>query len=89
MGSSKKQNAGHRYLFGLHMGLSRGPLDELVEIQVGDREAWKGSITKTGRIFINKPDLFGGDKGQGGSGTDWYVQLGSPTTTCRGGFLTF
>ena len=66
MGSSKKQTVGHRYLFGLHMGLSRGPLDELVEIQVGDREAWKGSITKTGRIFINKPDLFGGDKGEGG-----------------------
>ncbi|MGO1069708.1 phage tail protein [Lysobacter sp. CA199] len=66
MGSSKKQTVGHRYLFGLHMGLSRGPLDELVEIRVGDREAWKGSITKTGRIFINKPDLFGGDKGEGG-----------------------
>ncbi|MGH8081030.1 MAG: phage tail protein, partial [Lysobacter sp.] len=66
MGSSKKQTVGHRYLFGLHMGLSRGPLDEIVEIRVGDREAWKGSITKTGRIFINKPDLFGGDKGEGG-----------------------
>ncbi|HKX79578.1 MAG TPA: phage tail protein [Novosphingobium sp.] len=66
MGSSKKQTVGHRYLFGLHMGLSRGPLDELVEIRVGDREAWKGSITKSGRIFINKPDLFGGDKGEGG-----------------------
>ncbi|MBT2748332.1 phage tail protein [Lysobacter sp. ISL-50] len=66
MGSSKKQTVGHRYLFGLHMGLSRGPLDEIVEIRIGDREAWKGSITKTGRIFINKPDLFGGDKGEGG-----------------------
>ncbi len=66
MGSSKKQTVGHRYLFGLHMGLSRGPLDELVEIRVGDREAWKGSITKTSRILINKPDLFGGDKGEGG-----------------------
>ncbi|ALN78611.1 phage tail protein [Lysobacter antibioticus] len=66
MGSSKKQTVGHRYLFGLHMGLSRGPLDELVEIRVGDREAWKGSLTKTGRLFINKPDLFGGDKGEGG-----------------------
>ena len=66
MGSSKKQTVGHRYLFGLHMGLSRGPLDEIVEIRVGDREAWKGSITKAGRILINKPDLFGGDKGEGG-----------------------
>ena len=74
MGSSKKQTVGHRYLFGLHMGLSRGPLDELVEIRVGDREAWKGSITKTSRIFINKPDLFGGDKGEGGI-KGWLVVL--------------
>ncbi|WP_064746411.1 phage tail protein [Lysobacter antibioticus] len=48
------------------MGLARGPLDEIVEIQGGDREAWKGSVTKSGRIVINKPDLFGGDKGEGG-----------------------
>jgi hypothetical protein len=41
-------------------------VDEIVEIRVGDREAWKGSITKSGRILINKPDLFGGDKGEGG-----------------------
>ncbi|QQQ00962.1 phage tail protein [Lysobacter enzymogenes] len=41
-------------------------MDEIVEIRVGDREAWKGSITKSGRILINKPDLFGGDKGEGG-----------------------
>ena len=66
MGSRKKQTVGHRYLFGLHMGLARGPVDEIVEIRVGDREAWKGSITKSGRIVINKPDLFGGDKGEGG-----------------------
>lgn len=66
MGSRKKQTVGYRYLFGLHMGLARGPVDEIVEIRVGDREAWKGSITKSGRILINKPDLFGGDKGEGG-----------------------
>ena len=57
MGSSKKQTVCHRYLFGLHIGLSRGPLDELVKIQLGDREAWKGSITKTGRIFINNSSI--------------------------------
>lgn len=78
MGSSKKQTVGHRYLFGLHMGLSRGPLDELVEIRVGDREAWKGSITKSSRIFINKPDLFGGDKGEGGIKGWLDVLMGEP-----------
>jgi len=29
--------AGHRYYMGVHMGLCRGPVDEIVEIRVGDR----------------------------------------------------
>lgn len=41
MGSSKKQTTGWRYLLGLHMGICRGPIDELMEIRVGDRTAWK------------------------------------------------
>lgn len=28
---------GHRYYMGMHMGVCRGPVDELVEIRVGDR----------------------------------------------------
>lgn len=31
---------GYDYKFGIHMGISRGPVDELVEIRVGDRTAW-------------------------------------------------
>ncbi len=30
---------GFRYLFGIHMGLSRGPVDEIVEIKVGEKVA--------------------------------------------------
>lgn len=45
MGSQSKQTIGHRYFFGIHMGISRGPVDEIVEIQVGDRTAWKYSPT--------------------------------------------
>nr|DAW21678.1 MAG TPA: tail protein [Caudoviricetes sp.] len=29
--------AGHRYYMGVHMGLCRGPVDEIVEIRIGDR----------------------------------------------------
>lgn len=32
--------SGYQYYMGLHMGVSRGPVDELVEICVGDRTAW-------------------------------------------------
>lgn len=42
-GSSSKggnQTIGYRYSFGIHMGISRGPVDELVEIRVGDKQAW-------------------------------------------------
>lgn len=63
--SSKKQATGRRYSFDLHMGLGL-PLDEICEIQASDKSAWKGSITTNGQIRINAPELFGGDKGEGG-----------------------
>lgn len=31
---------GYKYFLGLHMGVSRGPVDSLVEIRVGDKKAW-------------------------------------------------
>lgn len=41
MGKSRP-TVGYRYYMGLHMGVSRGPVDELLEIRVGDRSAWRG-----------------------------------------------
>lgn len=35
-----EQTIGYRYFFDIHMGVSRGPVDELVEIKVGDKSAW-------------------------------------------------
>lgn len=65
MGSKKKQTIGYRYFFGTHMGIGLA-VDELVEIEVGDRKAWTGSITDNTSIEINKPMLFGGDEKEGG-----------------------
>lgn len=40
---------GYRYSMGVHMGISRGPVDSLVEIRVGDKTAWPlGTLTKVG-----------------------------------------
>lgn len=39
--------SGYRYFFSIHMGICRGPVDELVEIRVGDRRAWPLPITET------------------------------------------
>lgn len=41
---SKKQIKGYRYYMGVHMGVCRGPVDELVQINVGTRPAWKGRV---------------------------------------------
>lgn len=39
-GGSKSQTVGYRYYMSLLMGVSRGPLDEIVQIKVGDVNAW-------------------------------------------------
>lgn len=58
--------AGYRYLMGLHMGVCKGPVDELVEIKVGGRTAWRGSVTANQSVDINAYELFGGEDGEGG-----------------------
>lgn len=39
-GKGGSQTIGFRYYMSLHMGLCRGPIDELVQIKVGDLRAW-------------------------------------------------
>ena len=64
---SQKADAGFRYYMSIHMGLSRA-IDDLIEIQIADRSIWKGNISDANisTISINQPDIFGGDKGEGG-----------------------
>ena len=57
---------GFRYLFGIHMGVCRGPVDEVCEYRVGDRTAWTGSITANDQHQVDAYDLFGGESGEGG-----------------------
>lgn len=64
-GSSKRQTVGYRYYFDMHFGLGL-PCDEIIEIRADDKTAWRGSITDNGQVRINAPQLFGGDKGEGG-----------------------
>ena len=72
---------GYRYLFGIHMGISRGPVDELCEIKVGDKTAWRGSITGNGDTAIDAPNLFGGESGEGGVQGTLTALFGGPTQT--------
>lgn len=85
MGKGKKVTAGYRYYFGIHMGFGRGPIDELLEIKIGDRTAWTGSITSDQSFRVDAYNLFGGDNGEGGvDGTiDMMMGLPDQTTEAR------
>ena len=78
-GSSKKVKVGYRYSFGMHMLVSRGEVDELVEIKVGGKRAWRGSVTGNSSFQIDAPELFGGDDGEGGIKGRLDVMMGGQT----------
>lgn len=75
----KSVKVGYRYFFGIHMLVSRGEVDELVEIKVGGKTAWSGSVTSNASLQINAPELFGGDDGEGGIQGRLDVMMGGPT----------
>lgn len=66
MSKGKKVTIGYRYRLGFHLVLCQGGADAITRIRYEDREAWKGTISTNQTLTINKPDLFGGDKKQGG-----------------------
>lgn len=68
-GKSGKQTIGYKYYLGMHLGLCHGPIDAVKKLSVDNRTAWEGSNTG-GAIVVDKPELFGGEKREGGvSGT--------------------
>lgn len=81
MGKNSNPVTGYKYSFGIHAGLCRGPVDEIKEVKVGDKTAWKGSITDTGSVRINSPELFGGEKQEGGIDGTLHVMMGKPDQT--------
>lgn len=78
-GGSQTYTKGYRYNMSILMGLGVGPIDEVTEVSVGDKKAWSGSLVDQNTININKPNLFGGESGEGGiAGTLWAL-FGSKT----------
>lgn len=75
-GGSKKVTVGYWYKLLYHFGLVRGPVDAFLEFRAGDRTAWKGSLTQSGRISINQPGLWGGEESEGGLQGDLDVMFG-------------
>lgn len=89
MGGSKKQTTGYRYGFDIHMGLGM-PLDEIIKIKSNKKTLWEGTITESGtNLYINQPEIFGGDKGEGGVVGDLEVYFGEETQTVSARVKTF
>lgn len=85
MGSSKKQTIGYRYYMSILSGLCRGPVDEFVGWEAADKTVYDGSITDNAFQYANKPELFGGEKKEGGIQGPWSVWMGAPNQVLPGG----
>ncbi|UUV43683.1 minor tail protein [Rhodobacter phage RcKeef] len=70
MGSGGKSGGKYpvvRYYLSMMWGIcATGRNIELLELKFGDKVAWRGSRKMNGEIEIDKPDLFGGEKKEGG-----------------------
>ena len=90
---------GYKYYLGMHIAICYGPVDAILRIEAGEKLVWEGSITGNSGLFINKPELFGGEKKEGGiqgfldiefgesdQGQNGYLvgQLGSDIPSFRG-----
>lgn len=68
---------GYRYYLGMHLGVCHGPVDEFSRLEVGDKLVWEGSQTSNGSIDVDEPELFGGDKREGGISGRISVMMGA------------
>lgn len=69
---------GYRYYLGMHLILCR-KLDAILKIKVGNEEAWSGTVTSNQQIYIDKPNLHGGEERGGGVVGYVDVEFGGPT----------
>lgn len=80
-GGSNSQVVGYKFKMGIHMGICRGPVDEVVEIKAGDRYIWRGSQTTNGTVNIDAAEVFGGEDGEGGIAGPLTFLFGGPSQT--------
>lgn len=79
MGKGGGTTVGYWYRVAYHAGLGVGPIDAFLEMRGGDKTAWAGRLTSSGTITVNAPNLWGGEKDQGGIAGDVDVMFGEAT----------
>lgn len=88
------------YQMSMHVGIcAAGDGLELLALKYGDKEIWRGAASDPETLVIDKPDLFGGRKKEGGVGGNvWWLpgksdqtmpnalatRMGKTTATCPG-----
>lgn len=75
MGKGKSVTIGYRHFMTLYSLYGRS-CDYLGGIVAGDETAYEGEFTGSGELMIDKPQLFGGDKKEGGIVGTLHVRLG-------------
>lgn len=66
MGASSGGEAGRHYRVAWHDGLCLGPLDAYCALEAGTKMVWEGRVTASSAWQIEQPQLWGGEKDQGG-----------------------
>ena len=98
--SGGSQTIGYWYRLGCQTAISHSPVDGVSQIIFGERTAWSG-FNSGGDIYIDRMDLFGGEKREGGvkgrvainmglpnQGVDRYVAANRGETSAQRGILT-
>ena len=86
MGAPSSIIIGYEYSVGMHMILFVRPDDSdvsILQIQAGEREIWSGDESTNTTISIDKPDLFGGRKKEGGVVGDVDFMFGEDSQTAN------
>ena len=64
----KEITVGYWYRLGVQMALCHAGVDSITQMAFGEKTAWVGKVTENSDVIIDKKELFGGEKREGGVG---------------------
>lgn len=80
MGSGRRVTIGYKIYLGIQQVLCRGPIDAIHRVRVDEQPIYQDFDGATEeRITVDKEDLFGGKKQEGGISGDFDIEFGGPT----------
>ncbi len=78
-GKSDDPTLGYWYYMDVLLTLCHGPIDAVAEIRVGDITIWSGNATTSQSVHVDKKEIFGGEKREGG--VEGYIDIMMGQTT--------